>query len=129
MPAILTLHSGAALARSSNMISAAPADTTDGLGRTICVVESSVIPVGDKYDLGEPPSAVCNIIPGPAERQYFIEKDKNTPIMPGAMCETGGTFWYKPQGESWQTSTLDKGFVMSAGSIASVAEFVTDNLL
>ena len=91
MPAILTLHSGAALARSSNLISASSSDTTDGMGRTLCVDKSSVVYAdadgsSEIFDLGEPPSADLNIIRGPAEVQYFEGESSSTPISPGAMC-------------------------------------------
>jgi len=133
MPAILTLHSGAVLARSSNMISASSPDTTDGMGRTICVNKSSVVYADDHseiYDLDEPPYAEVNIIRGPTEVQFYETKDKSTPIKPGAMCERGGQFWSKPQGEKWVASDLPQGFVTSSGAWASIAVsgFVKDNL-
>lgn len=60
MPAILTLQSGAALARSSNLIGPANYNAKDRLGRTLCLDLKSVYPAsrsGSKYDLGEPPYA------------------------------------------------------------------------
>jgi hypothetical protein len=71
MPAILTLQSGAALARSSNLISAASSGTTDRLGRTLCLDTNSVKPAGRHrgvYDLDDPPYAEVNII---SDRAYF----------------------------------------------------------
>ena len=67
MPAILTLQSGAALARSSNLISASHPRTTDRRGRTLCIDSRSVYPAGGRrgarvYDLGNPPHAVVNVI-------------------------------------------------------------------
>lgn len=136
MPAILTLHSGAVLARSSNMISAASSDTTDGMGRTLCVDKNSVAYADDYseiYDLGEPPYAEVNIIRGPTERQfYYIEANKGTAsaITPGAMCERGGTFHWKPVGGGpWEATNVPQGFVASAGAMASIASHVKDNLI
>lgn len=133
MPAILTLHSGAVLARSSNMISASSPDTTDGMGRTLCVNKSSVVYADDHseiYDLGEPPYAECNVIRGPTEVQFYESKDKSTPIRPGAMCEKGGQFWSKPDGGgAWVASDLPQGFVASAGAMTSIASYVKDNLI
>jgi hypothetical protein len=66
MPAILTLHSGAALARSSNLIGQAPPGTTDEYGRTLCLDTTGLTQVteyGTVYDLREPPSGVVNVIP------------------------------------------------------------------
>lgn len=132
MPAILTLHSGAALARSSNLISASTPDTTDGMGRTLCVDKSSVVYADDTseiYDLDEPPYAEVNIIRGPTEVQFYETKGKDFPITPGAMCERGGQFWSKRQGEKWVAHELPQGFVASAGAWASVAGFVKDSLM
>lgn len=133
MPAILTLHSGAALARSSNMLAAASQNTTDGMGRTLCVDKNSVVPADDYrevYDLGTPPYAECNVIRGPTERRYFVDKNMTTQITPGAMCERGGKFYWKPEaGGHRQSSVVPKGFVASAGAMASVADYVKDTLI
>jgi hypothetical protein len=132
MPAILTLQSGAALARSSNLISASSTNTTDGLGRTICVDKNSVVYADDHsetYDLDEPPYAECNIIRGPTEVQFYETKGKDHPIRPGAMCERGGQFFSKPKGEQWVTSDVPQGFVASAGAMNSFAGYVKDSLI
>jgi len=132
MPAILTLQSGAALARSSNMISASSSDTTDGLGRTLCVDKSSVYPedgYGEMYDLGNPPHAVVNVIRGPGETIFYETKNKSTPISPGALCERGGPAWFKPDEGQWESRQFGAGFVASSGSIASMADYVTDYLI
>jgi hypothetical protein len=133
MPAILTLHSGAALARSSNLISASSSDTTDGMGRTLCVDKSSVVYAdadgnSEIYDLDEPPHAVVNIIRGPDKVQYFESENSGTPIAPGAMCEKGGVFSWKPPGDKWQSKQLNQGFVTSVGAWTSMAGFVKDTL-
>jgi hypothetical protein len=134
MPAILTLHSGAALARSSNMISAAPSGTTDGMGRTLCVDKSSVVYAdadgsSEIFDLGEPPSAEMNIIRGPTEVQYFESENSSTPIAADAMCERGGVFSWKPEGgNKWESKQLNQGFVTSVGAWTSIAGFVKDSL-
>lgn len=135
MPAILTLQSGAALARSSNMISASSPDTTDGMGRTLCVDKSSVVYAdadgsSEIYDLGEPPSAEVNIIRGPTEVQFYETKSTEFPIRPGAMCERGGQFFSKPKGDPWvQHEVLPQGFVTSTGAWTSIAGFVKDSLM
>ena len=56
MPVVLTLQSGAALARSSNLISASHYSSEDRRGRTLCLDTDSVNPVGGSdhtFDLGE----------------------------------------------------------------------------
>jgi len=156
MPAILTLQSGAALARSSNLISASSSRTTDRLGRTLCVDSKSVYRVADRrgtYDLGDPPRAVCNII---RERDYFVKNsddqddynrewgstdsdwdfhdqygDDITRISEGEMCRTGGTYWFKPRyGYEARSITLPKnGFVVSAAAASSFVEVMTVKLM
>jgi hypothetical protein len=101
LPVILTLHSGAALARTSNLLSATDYFETDELGRTLCVDATSVCPVDTDcpvvvddysglpvydyslvpedeyseiyqiYDLGDPPHAVINVIRGEAEGRIY----------------------------------------------------------
>lgn len=134
MPAILTLQSGAALAASSYTISPSSTYATDGLGRTLCVDESSVYPADETgllWDLGIPPQMDVTIIPGPDEKIYYIEKNKDLPIHPGDMCLRGGTFWWKPSSGPWESSTLNKGFCASIGSVTSfaLAGYVSENLL
>ena len=131
MPAILTLHSGTALARSSNLISASAPGTRDGLGRTLCLDTSSVEPVGDSanvFDCGDPPSATVNII---QERDYFRSKDKSGgDISEDEVC-SGGTVYFKPVGGGpWEQLTLEnKGVVISTGAALSMADGITDNLM
>lgn len=131
MPAILTLQSGAALARSSNLISAAPPGTTDRLGRTLCLNTNSVYPAADSrnvYDLGDPPRAEVNVI---TDREYYVDKNRGSdPVSEDAMCE-GGTYWYNDRdGSGWKSVQLPyKGIVVSSGAMTSVADHVIDNLI
>lgn len=154
MPAILTLQSGAALARSSNLISAASPGTTDRLGRTLCLDTNSVYRAGeygDTYDLGEPPHAVVNII---RDRKYYDSHEDgrygdedghhgddddgdwgdhhgSENVSPASMCREGGTYWYNDhEGAGWQSARLPyNGIVVSSGAMTSVAGYVTDNLI
>lgn len=159
MPAVLTLQSGAALARTSNLISAAPRGTTDGLGRTLCLDTNSVEPAldsGHVYDLGAPPRADVNII---SEREYRVfrrrrdfradhdyddddDDDTSTPfrgrrrfraekIDESAMCERGGTFWYNDRdGTGWHRVELPRrGIVVSSGAMTSISDHVIDTLI
>ena len=131
MPAILTLHSGAALARSSNLIAAAPPETTDSLGRTLCLDTTSVYPAHDYkdiYDMDDPPQAVVNII---SRREYHMDKNRGSPVVSQAsVCEGGTVYWYKdPNGGAWQPIELPyKGVVVSSGSMLSNADYIIDNL-
>src|SRR5690606_14887248 len=69
VPTILTLRSGAALARSSNLVSTST-DLSDPEGDLFhCLDSSSVEQVGaNRYDLGEPPEANVTAIRG--DRAY-----------------------------------------------------------
>ena len=64
MPAILTLQSGAALARSSNLISTIDYKSPDRHGRTLCLNLDSVVPAGR-----DGKSSICvHRPPGPTPR-------------------------------------------------------------
>ena len=86
-----------------------------------------------RYDLGDPPSALVNVIRGPGERQFYVKEGRGryTPIHPGAMCERGGEFYWKAGrgGGQWQQVRVRKGFVVSAGAMVSIADHVKDNLI
>ena len=70
-PVIATLPSGAALARSSNLISStSPAGALDGSGRTLCLDLSSGELSGTVMDLGVPPSGSVTAI---TARHYRTE--------------------------------------------------------
>lgn len=131
MPAILTLQSGAALARSSNLISAAPAGTTDALGNTLCLDTTLLRQVGEieeVYDLGEPATGTINVIP---ERVYNLEANNGSPqIDEGAICQYGGgPYWWKPTEGSWQQLTVNKGIVVSSAAASSFATGIMYNFL
>lgn len=136
MPAILTLQSGAALARSSNLITASSPDTTDALGRTMCLDLNSVeytSESGTAFDLGEPPSpATVNIL---EPRDYRVEPNRSAEkISAGVACERGGPIYYKPEGGGpWARIDLPQyprsGVVVSSGSMTSMADHVIETLL
>lgn len=73
VPVILTLHSGAALARSSNLVSAvesteaATVEVMEGQPQVICVKGAEDLGA-NVYDLGDPPQAM-------AELETYIESD------------------------------------------------------
>ena len=127
MPAILTLQSGAALARSSNLIGASPPGTTDSLGRTLCLDTNSVVPAfGDKYDMGDnPPYAKINII---TPRDYHVDANMGSAtISEDVLCQSGEPGWFKDGG--WQSIDLpSNGVVVSSGSILSNATYIADDL-
>ena len=124
MPAILTLQSGAALARSSNLISAALPGTTDHLDRTLCLDARYVDPVRfdshEKYDLGEPADGqVCAI----NDRDHFLAATAgHGQVDEWEMCERGGTYYYKNRG--WQQVDVPQGILVSATALSSFAGYI-----
>lgn len=111
LPTILTLRSGAALARSSNMMGVADGSSADG-GVYRCVDELSVTRRGSQLDLNEPPSADVTVIR--ADGVYF-KKDGTGPVTGPEMCQTGGTFL----NEGGQDVIVNKGALVSATAFTS----------
>ena len=108
VPTILTLHSGAALARTSNLISRADGAPVDAAGNNMCLDENSVAEVfegGRRYDLGDPASGQVTNIPTLDGRQFYADTSlSGSPLTGQEMCERGGTFYY--EGEGATTSGL-----------------------
>lgn len=102
MPALLTLQSGAALARSSNLISAAPRGSKDAQGRTLCLESNSVYPLdgsGHLYDLGEPAYGRVSAI---HDREYRVSPQlRSRKVSEAEMCNKGGVYYYKDRRGSW----------------------------
>ena len=119
MPVVLTLQSGSALARSSNLISEAPPGTTDLSGNTLCLDTRTAYSVGDstKFDLGEPAHGVVNVIP---QQAFYTEPNRGGDLVrPGTMCRRGGTYYYPNRG--WHEVNLPTdGIIVSATAITSV---------
>jgi hypothetical protein len=124
MPMILTLQSGAALARSSNMISASSPDSAiDSEGRTLCLdyrfVDSAY---GDGEAVDVDPDgyvSVSAIMP----RRYFREANEGRGEMsPDELCKRGGIGHYRNRTGPWrQTNYVPKGMLVSAIALSSVA--------
>ena len=124
MPMILTLQSGAALARSSNMISASSPDSAvDSEGRTLCLdyrfVDSAY---GDGEAVDVDPDgyvSVSAIMP----RRYFREPNEGHGEMPpDELCKRGGIGYYKNRTGPWQqTNYVPKGMLVSATALSSIA--------
>ncbi len=121
MPAILTLQSGAALARSSNLIGAAPAGTRDAHGDAICLDTSTAFPLSgsNKYDLQDPGFATVNVIPD-AEYYPLGSGRSADPMTADAFCELGGSNQYHDAG--WHQIDLPaNGIIVSANALNSVS--------
>jgi hypothetical protein len=91
VPVILTLHSGAALAVSSNLIS-----TVDNYadGSANCLDTSGLDEVADNvYDLGPTPSATVYKLSDDNKYYLYIDGQKKGRVRDlKAMCKDGGTF-------------------------------------
>ncbi|MGI9343461.1 MAG: hypothetical protein ACR2QV_11470 [Gammaproteobacteria bacterium] len=124
LPMILTLQSGAALARSSNLISSASAESAkDQYGRTLCMDGKSVYPVdsgpANVYDMGEPPEAVVSVI---RDRKYYIwsEGDGLGQVTTEEMCDRGGYYFVKRRW-GWRKVYVKRGMLVSATALSSFA--------
>ena len=119
LPAILTLQSGAALARSSNLISGTDSSATDSRGRTLCLDVDSVYPAGDLpdvYDLGDPAYARVSAI---NDRDYRRRpRNQADRVSESRMCNEGGTFYFK-DGRRWQERSVPRGMLVSATALSS----------
>lgn len=125
VPMILTLQSGAVLARSSNLISASSeASATDMAGNTLCLDANSAIPLEDGlYDLGEPPRAMVWTIPGGKQYRTLPNSGSMSEVVtPKQMCERGGDFYYNEFG--WQEVNCPQGMLVSATALSSFSGYV-----
>lgn len=115
-PMILTLQSGAALARSSNLVSAAsPANAKDLNGNTLCMDTTFASSIdGEVYDLGETPYASVTAIP---DRTYTVEPggDSSSIVTTSEMCEQGGVYYYNGD----QQVSVQQGMLVSATALTS----------
>jgi hypothetical protein len=123
MPAILTLHSGAALARTSNLISASPG-ARDINQNVWCLDTSTAVdyyPDSGKYDFGDPGYATVNVFPdtvyesGTGQSKVSMTADQ--------FCASGGSANYHLQGGGSPTTvTLQSpGIVVSSNAYNSLS--------
>ena len=124
MPIALTLPSGAALARSSNLISGTVDAPEDPYGNKNCLDASSVYPSGDsphKYDMGDPPSADITALP---RRRYYWKSSRGVrEVDRPYMCSEGGEYFYKTgSGSSGrQFFQINKGCMVSLSTMTSLS--------
>lgn len=126
VPAILTLQSGAALARSSNLIGANPYSGA-GNGKYNCL-DFDGIDRTDKpnvFDLGSPPMGHVTRID--ADSRYY-KTDPNqdgggwhggsTEVSKSKMCADGGTYYRK---DRWRSTRVNvkRGMLVSATALNS----------
>jgi hypothetical protein len=127
-PAIVTLYSGAALAKSSNLIGTSPNIAAEN-SKYRCLDTASVYPTSNpnQYDLGQTPMAHVTQIR--TTKQYYPTTNNYSPsgpqVTPKQMCSTGGKFVRK---DGWNTYTkvnVSRGAIVSATALSSFSNNVT----
>lgn len=128
LPAMLTLHSGAALARSSNLISGS--GEVGGDGTALCLDESAGTPLEENLvDLGDDLSSGEGTVWEMPERDYYAGAEFNgegilqpvgEPISAADACTQPGPHFYADGGGTYvPTQKLNRGMLVSATAVAS----------
>lgn len=125
VPTVMTLHSGAALARSSNLVGVGPTAGSEG-GKFRCMDTETVYKTDNPnvYDLGDPPMAHVTTIRDNVTYQRLERVGNSSNFKPGAtvhasdMCREGGTF-YRNSGSSSGNVAVKRGVLVSATALAS----------
>lgn len=119
-PVLATLPSGAALARSSNIVTKASGGV-DRSGRTLCLDARSgrgLMSGGTAIDLGQPPHGRVSAI---RERDYRVgDHSTAAEVSESKMCRNGGYYYYKTSW-GWKKVSVPKGLTMSAMALSSFA--------
>lgn len=121
-PTILTLHSGAALARSSNLITTNSMATAND-GKYNCLDTGTVASTGgvNQYDVGNPANADVSRISAYRNFHTYGDHSWDGRVSAKQMCATGGKFEYRDWNGSWNTVTVKKGGLVSATALSSFA--------
>jgi hypothetical protein len=125
VPTVLTLHSGAALARSSNLVGVGPETGPEG-GQYRCLDTETVYKTDNPnvYDLGDPPMAHVTTIRSDLQYQRLQPAGGSHVLRPGetvsqaTMCREGGTF-YRNSGYTSGNVSVKRGVLVSATALAS----------
>lgn len=128
LPTILTLQSGAALARSSNLIRPITdaATAKDANNRTLCLSQRSVdnVYLNGQIDLG--PSGYGEVT-AITERDYYREPNRGAAEMSEQeMCEEGQTAYFRSIG--WKSKQAPQGWLVSADHLSSFANIHIDEI-
>jgi hypothetical protein len=125
VPTILTLHSGAALAQTSNLVGAQPFATKEN-NQYRCLDTSSVYRSNkaNVYDLGSPPMGHVTRIQ--ADGAYYRPgsngQQSNDAVTGPTMCQEGGTFYRKSSG--WTQVSVEQGVLVSATALSSFSSAI-----
>ena len=125
VPTVLTLHSGAVLARSSNLVGVGPEAGPEG-GQYRCLDTETVYRTKNPnvYDLGDPPMAHVTTIRSDVRYQRLYPAGKSGGLKRGegvrqaTMCREGGTF-YRNSGYTSGNVQVKRGVLVSATALAS----------
>jgi hypothetical protein len=120
-PVLATLPSGAALARSSNIIGSTSPAGAIYKNKLLCLDArsgSGLTAGGSAVDLGQPPSGFATAI---TDRDYRVDDGESAaPVTEAAMCKNGGYYYYKSSW-GWKKVTVPKGMYVSATAMSSFA--------
>jgi hypothetical protein len=126
VPAVITLYSGAALARSSNLISS---DNTPGAeqNKYRCLDTRSVYKTNKPkvYDLGENPMAHVTRVD--SRKEYYkagYNGPSSTKVGADKMCSDGGDF-YRKDYSAYKKVKVEKGVLVSATALSSFSNNIT----
>jgi hypothetical protein len=128
VPAIITLYSGAALARSSNLIGVNKYQGAEQ-DKYRCLDTSSVYRTDkpDVYDLGRDPMAHVTRID--TRREYYAADRQGNrtgkQVNGRTMCSDGGSYYRKAGYNGYQKVNVRKGVLVSATALSSFANDIT----
>jgi hypothetical protein len=118
-PAVITLYSGAALAKSSNLITADSTPSAEG-NKYRCLDTYRLPMQGNKYDLGKP--ALGHVTRIQSQKQYYkpsSQGGRSSQTATGPqMCSTGGDY-YRKDWNSYTKVNVKKGVLVSSTALNS----------
>jgi hypothetical protein len=121
-PTLLTLYSGSALARSSNLITtSAVAPPTNNKYNCLSTTDLNTTGVSHQYDLGVPARGNVARIGTTTEYHTYGDHSAGSKVTPQQMCDTGGRFERKLSNGGWDTVSVPRGGMVSATALNSLA--------
>lgn len=123
LPVMLTLHSGAALARSSNLISRSGA--VDEQGKALCLDETAGQNLGDgRFDLGDESTTGSGTVWDMPNRDYYTQVTGENaltgdPISAAEACERSGDLYFQAGDNVVKAQKVNQGILVSATAVAS----------
>ena len=122
LPTILTLSSGAALARSSNLIGTIQQGGGGSTGEVLCLdpgsTQGPAMHNPNLYDLGSPPYGEVTSIPTDLEYRTKVG-GQTVGLTPDEVCLNGGEIEYKLNGWSRNKVLMNPGAMVSSAAVSS----------